>query len=93
MSLSAECTCYSVEFCFSILQNIHSILQEIFVKCCPTCCEAQPRAAQPAGHTPIITAGFGSRGQFDLIDMQSCPDGEFNFLGNYQVKTLYYTYL
>lgn len=57
----------------------------MFVKCCPVCAAAMPRAASPAGHTPIITAGFGSRGQFDLIDMQSCPDGDAVYLGNYQV--------
>ena len=37
-----------------------------------------------AGHQPILTRGFGTRGQVDLIDFQSMPDGDFNFLMNYQ---------
>ena len=34
-----------------------------FVKCCPVCIQAKPRKKQVAGHKPIITHGFGSRGQ------------------------------
>ena len=37
-----------------------------------------------AGHKPILTNGLGSRGQVDLIDLQSCPDGSCKFLLNYQ---------
>ena len=36
------------------------------------------------GHKPILARGFGRRGQVDLIDFQSCPDGTFKFLLNYQ---------
>ena len=36
------------------------------------------------GHKPILTHGFGSRGQVDLIDFQSYPDGTFKLLLNYQ---------
>lgn len=60
--------------------------QELFVKCCPTCGESKPRVVKPAGHRPILTKGFGGRGQFDLIDFQSCPDGDFKFLGQYQAR-------
>ena len=38
----------------------------------------------PAGHTPIVTTGFGSRGQLDLIDFQSMPDGQFKWLATYR---------
>ena len=31
----------------------------------------------------IITEGFGVRGQVDLIDFQSTPDGQFKYLLNY----------
>ena len=65
-------------------RSIPQWVQEIFIKCCPVCTQASTRVHPPAGHTPIITRGFGSRGQFDLIDMQSNPDGDFKFLGNYQ---------
>ena len=37
-----------------------------------------------AGHTPILTKGFGSRGQVDLIDFQSCPDERFKYILVYQ---------
>jgi hypothetical protein len=36
-----------------------------------------------AGVKNIITFGFGVRGQVDLIDFQSMPDGSFLFLLNY----------
>jgi hypothetical protein len=35
------------------------------------------------GIKPIITHGFGTQGQVDLIDLQSMPDGNFHFLLNY----------
>jgi hypothetical protein len=36
-----------------------------------------------AGIKPIITHGFGTQGQVDLIDFQSMPKGDFCFLLNY----------
>lgn len=33
---------------------------------------------------PITTDGFNVRGQVDLIDFQSTPDGEYKWLINYQ---------
>ncbi|XP_048482488.1 KRAB-A domain-containing protein 2-like [Plutella xylostella] len=33
---------------------------------------------------PIISRDFNERGQVDLIDLQSAPDGEFKWLLNYQ---------
>ena len=59
--------------------------QDLFVSCCPVCVEGKPRKTITAGHTPILTKGFGTRGQVDLIDFQSTPDGEFKYLLNYQV--------
>jgi hypothetical protein len=35
------------------------------------------------GIKPIITHGFGTRGQVSLIDFQSMPDGDFCLLLNY----------
>jgi hypothetical protein len=35
------------------------------------------------GIKPIITHGFETRGQVNLIDFQSMPDGDFCFLLNY----------
>ena len=50
---------------------------------CPVCIRQKPRKKPTAGHTPIITAGFGARCQLDLIDMQSMPDGPFNYILGY----------
>jgi hypothetical protein len=36
-----------------------------------------------AGLRPIITRGFNVRGQVDLIDFQSMPNGKFRILLNY----------
>jgi hypothetical protein len=36
-----------------------------------------------AGIKPIITHGFGTQGQVDLINFQSMPNGNFCFLMNY----------
>jgi hypothetical protein len=36
-----------------------------------------------AGLQPIVTFGFGTQGQIDLIDFQSMPDGSFRFLLTY----------
>lgn len=57
---------------------------EAFVNHCPSCVRRLPRKPSSAGHKPILTKGLGSRGQVDLIDFQSCPDGSFKFLLNYQ---------
>ena len=57
---------------------------EAFVNCCPSCVRRLPRKPSSAGHKPVLTKGLGSRGQVDLIDFQSCPDGSFKFLLNYQ---------
>ena len=51
-----------------------------FVKCCPHCIQARPRQPKAAGHKPIHTQGFASRGQVDLIDFQSFPDRDFKWL-------------
>lgn len=57
---------------------------ELICDTCPICVARVNRKPSSAGHQPILTRGFGSRGQIDLIDMQSCKDGEYKFLLNYQ---------
>jgi hypothetical protein len=41
--------------------------------------------AQVAGHTPIISDGWGARGQFDLVDLTHLKDENdgFCYLANY----------
>ena len=53
--------------------------------CAPSAFDvASAKCKKPkAGFRPIVTNGFGVRGQVDLIDFQSMPDGNFNFLLNY----------
>ena len=53
---------------------------QLFVKCCPFCIQARPRQPKAAGHKPLITAGFSSRGQVDLIDLQSFEDHGYKWL-------------
>ena len=48
-------------------------------RCLPT-----KRVASRAGYRPILTAGFNSRAQMDLIDFQSNADGSFKFILSYQ---------
>ncbi|KAL1515206.1 hypothetical protein AB1Y20_004267 [Prymnesium parvum] len=57
---------------------------ELLCECCATCVSRSTRKAVTAGHVPILTKGLGSRGQVDLVDLQSCPDGEYKYLLNYQ---------
>ena len=47
-------------------------------------CKPPPPPPTPPPPPPWLHAGFGSRGQVDLIDFQSCPDNEFKYLLNYQ---------
>lgn len=57
---------------------------QAYTDTCPTCIKNLPRKINTAGHQPILTKGFGARGQVDLIDFQACPDGPYKFLLNYQ---------
>ena len=45
---------------------------------CPRCIERGQRTRPMAGLRPIITAGFNTHGQVDLIDFQSCPMASFD---------------
>eukprot|EP00969_Alexandrium_andersonii_P222095 9809908-Alexandrium_andersonii.AAC.1 len=36
---------------------------DAFVKSCPVCITQSARKAKASGHRPILTKGFGSRGQ------------------------------
>ena len=67
----------------AIVSNIPRDVCKHFTDTCPRCIERQQRTRPTAGLRPIITQGFNVRGQVDLIDFQSMPDGEFRFLLNY----------
>lgn len=63
--------------------NIPRNVCKLFTDTCRRCTETAVRKKPTAGVKNIITEGFGVRGQVDLIDFQSMPDGEFKFLLNY----------
>ena len=66
-----------------IVSNIPREVCKYFTDTCPRCIERQKRTRPTAGLRPIVTSGFNTRGQVDLIDFQSMPDGDFRFLLNY----------
>ena len=72
--------------------NISKIWVIIFCRTCPGCIQRAPKMKPVAGLRNIITLGLGVRGQVDLIDFQSMPDGAFCFLLNYVdhgIKTVF----
>jgi len=64
-------------------ENIPRELCKMFTDCCPQCIRVLQGRKPVAGIKNIITDGFGVRGQVDLIDFQSMPDGEFKYLLNF----------
>ena len=65
------------------IENIARDYCKLYTDLCPICIQRQTRSRPVAGLKPIVTYGFGTRGQVDLIDFQSMPDGSFRFLMNY----------
>jgi len=63
--------------------NITREVCKIFTDVCPHCVKVLSRNKPTAGIKNIVTEGFGVRGQVDLIDFQSMPDGSFKYLLNY----------
>lgn len=48
---------------------------QLFVNMCSTCTRKRVKPVKGVVVTPIVSEGFNARGQVDLIDFQSCPDG------------------
>ncbi len=57
--------------------NIPISVCKIFTDTCRRCCEHAKKKKPTAGVKNIVTKGFGVRGQVDLVDFQSMPDGKF----------------
>lgn len=59
---------------------------EIFPSCCESCNRKKSCIRKGVVVKPIVTHGFNSRGQMDLIDFQSCArsDDDYKWLLNYQ---------
>jgi hypothetical protein len=66
-----------------VIHNMPRDVCKIYTDSCPLCIQRQLRTRPVAGLRPIVTSGFGTRVQVDLIDFQSIPDGTFHFLLNY----------
>ncbi len=64
-------------------ENIGCELCKMFTDMCPICITQIKRNWPVAGIKAIITHGFGTQGQVDLINFQSMPDGNFSLLMNY----------
>jgi len=63
--------------------NVGMNVTKIFTSTCPVCIKRDNRKKPVAGIKPIVTRGMGVRGQVDLIDYQSIPNGDFKDLLNY----------
>lgn len=63
---------------------IHRSAVELFVKCCKICIEKKQQTRKGLVVRPILSKQWNHRGQVDLIDFQSTPDGEYKWLMNYQ---------
>jgi hypothetical protein len=59
------------------IDNIARDYCKLYTDLCPICIQCQARNPPVAGLRPIVMYGLGTRGQVDLIDFQSMPDGSF----------------
>ncbi|CAF4046187.1 unnamed protein product [Rotaria sordida] len=66
--------------------NITEKQIKLFLSGCYECKvkRSKPKHSSKLVINPITSNDFNSRGQVDLIDMQSCPDGPYKFILNYQ---------
>ncbi len=55
--------------------NVPHELCKMFSDCCSQCITVMQAKKPVAGINNIVTEGFGVRGQVNMIDFQSMPDG------------------
>lgn len=55
---------------------------QTFLSVCAIC-NSKQRANRKLIIKPIITKDFNERGQIDLVDFQSTPDGKYKWIMNY----------
>jgi hypothetical protein len=65
-------------------KNITQEVVKLFVDSCKTCQLKKPKKKKHITVQPILSQDLNSRGQVDLIDMQSQPDEDFKFILVYQ---------
>jgi len=73
--------------------NISRQMVSIFVEMCPLCAVDKSIPSRKSVREPIMSDTFNDRGQVDLIDMQSVPDGEFRWILHYQDHLTKFSYL
>ena len=67
-----------------IVNSIPRQCCKIYMDTCPRCIKETWKGKPSSGHQPILTKEFSFWWQFNLIDFQSIPDGQFKHLMNYQ---------
>ena len=60
----------------------HEVL--LFIDCCKQCQLKSAKERKGIVVRPILESAFNTRAQLDLIDMQSRPDRDYNFIFSYQ---------
>ena len=78
--------CKGVTFYYRVRDKHGNVTRDVcklFTDVCPHCIVVISRRKPTAGIQPIITLGMSVRGQANLIDFPSMPDGVFKFLLNY----------
>lgn len=73
--------------------NIPRSAVEIFVSLCKECNLKKSQNRKGMVVRPILSKDFNTRGQVDLIDLQSSADGEYKWLLNYQDHATKYLHL
>lgn len=73
--------------------NIPRMAVEIYGQLCKTCNLKKTQKHAGLVIKPIISKDFNVRGQVDLIDLQSCADGSYKWLLNYQDHSTKFLYL
>ena len=64
--------------------NISGNAIKLFKSLCEECQLRQRNPNKGVIVKPILSKDFNSRGQVDLLDMQSMADGQYKFIMNYQ---------
>ena len=73
--------------------NVSRRLCEIFYRCCSVCLLNKRCPGKAESIRPIISKTFNSRGQVDLIDMQSTPIRGYKWILQYQDHLTKFCYL
>ncbi|XP_034033972.1 SCAN domain-containing protein 3-like isoform X2 [Thalassophryne amazonica] len=62
--------------------NIPRSVVQLFINLCEVCQQSRRRSKSTV-HTPVLSTGFMSRVQIDLIDQRHAPDGKYNWIAHF----------